>query len=281
MARIRSIKPEFWTSEQVMECSLNARLLFIGMWNFADDLGRLSMSPKSIKAQIFPSDNINSENILGMIQELSDNGLVLIYTVDNKDYLQITGWQHQRIDKPQPGKHPSPVNGYSKNVRGMVATDTIGKEGIGKEESSEANASGACAPPDPSIAERELFDRGKQVLGKSAGGQIAKLKAAKGGNVALARAAIEAASTKQNPAEYIAACCRDGPIAKPLTEFQRKQQETTNVLSELRNSRNSNRGSGTLDRILPDYHREQSEGLRSGAGQALLELPRTSSRGGH
>lgn len=70
-------------------------------------------------------------------------------------------------------------------------------------------------------------------------------------------------------------------IAKPLTEFQRKQQETNDVLSELRNSRNGNRGGGALDRILPDYHRERSEGLRGGTGQALLELPRASNRGGH
>jgi hypothetical protein len=125
MARIRSIKPEFWTNARVMECSTNARLLFIGMWNFADDLGRLALAPKTIKAQIFPSDDISFDTVLGMIQELSNNGLLLIYSVDNKEYLQITGWQHQRIDKPQPGKHPSPINGYSKNIQGMVATDSI------------------------------------------------------------------------------------------------------------------------------------------------------------
>lgn len=34
MARIRTIKPEFWTSEQVMGCAPLARLLFIGLWNF-------------------------------------------------------------------------------------------------------------------------------------------------------------------------------------------------------------------------------------------------------
>lgn len=39
MARIRTIKPEFWTAEQVMELSRDARLLFIGMWNFCDDAG--------------------------------------------------------------------------------------------------------------------------------------------------------------------------------------------------------------------------------------------------
>ena len=29
MARIRSVKPEYWTSEQVMECSPTARLLLL------------------------------------------------------------------------------------------------------------------------------------------------------------------------------------------------------------------------------------------------------------
>src|SRR5262249_48601089 len=45
-------------------------------------------------------------------------------------------------------------------------------------------------------AERELFTRGKQVLGPSAGGMVANLLKVKQGSVAAARAAIELASTK-------------------------------------------------------------------------------------
>ena len=45
MARIRSIKPQFWTSEQIADCSSNARLLFIGLWNFCDDCGVHPASP--------------------------------------------------------------------------------------------------------------------------------------------------------------------------------------------------------------------------------------------
>ncbi len=137
------------------------------------------------------------------------------------------------------------------------------------------------AIPDPAIPEREYFIRGREVLGSKSGALIAKLLKAKGMNVALARAAIEQASQKESPTEYIAACCRGGPIAKPLTEFQRKQQETNDVRAELRSFGSGSRGSGALDRLLPDYHRERSESVRSGAGQALLELPRASGRGGH
>jgi hypothetical protein len=63
----------------------------------------------------------------------------------------------------------------------------------------------APAAPDP---EKELFRRGREVLGKQAGGLISKLLAAKQKNVALARAAIEQASTKSDPREYIGAVIR-------------------------------------------------------------------------
>lgn len=56
--------------------------------------------------------------------------------------------------------------------------------------------------------EADLFRRGKEVLGESAGGLIAKLFKAKDRSVAKARAVIETASTKQNPKEYVAAVLR-------------------------------------------------------------------------
>ena len=109
MARIRTIKPEFWANEKVMACSRASRLLFIGLWNFADDTGRLRDSSKSIKAQIFPGDDdLNSEIIRGMVDELSSNGLLMKYEVNGEAFLEITGWNHQRIDKPQASKCPPP-----------------------------------------------------------------------------------------------------------------------------------------------------------------------------
>lgn len=59
-----------------------------------------------------------------------------------------------------------------------------------------------------SEAETDLFRRGKEILGDNAGGVIAQLLKAKERNVSLARAAIEQASTKQNPREYIGAVIR-------------------------------------------------------------------------
>ena len=131
MARIRTIKPEFWTSGQVLECSTNARLMFIGLWNFSDDEGRHPYRPKQIKAQIFPSDDLSEKDILGMLLELSKNGLITTYTIDNEQYLLINGWHHQRIDKPQPAKYPPPLQDDSGNILGTFPPDRIGKDTIG------------------------------------------------------------------------------------------------------------------------------------------------------
>jgi hypothetical protein len=59
-----------------------------------------------------------------------------------------------------------------------------------------------------SSEETELFRRGRTILGKEAGGLVAKLLRAKGGNIALARSAIETASTKAEPREYLGAIIR-------------------------------------------------------------------------
>lgn len=58
--------------------------------------------------------------------------------------------------------------------------------------------------------ETELFRRGKEILGPSGGGFIKNLLKAKGGNVQLARAAVETAATKNNPREYIGGVIRSG-----------------------------------------------------------------------
>lgn len=57
MARIRTVKPEFWVSEQVTSCSRGARLLFIGLWNFCDDGGVHAAEHKRLKSEVFPSEN--------------------------------------------------------------------------------------------------------------------------------------------------------------------------------------------------------------------------------
>lgn len=133
MARIRTIKPEFWSSEQVMECSPIARLLFIGLWNFCDDAGNHVASAKTIKAEIFPGDDIASTDVQRMLDELSSNSLIAFYTNGSKDYLHVTGWEkHQKIDRPT-FKHPSFSDGDRRALDESSPPEGNGREGKGKE----------------------------------------------------------------------------------------------------------------------------------------------------
>ncbi len=92
MARIRTTKPEFWCSEQIINCSRDARLLFIGLWNFCDDAGVHSASYVRLKAEVFPGDNIIVDEIKKLIAELINNDLLREYSVDEKSYWIVTGW---------------------------------------------------------------------------------------------------------------------------------------------------------------------------------------------
>jgi hypothetical protein len=96
MARIRTIKPEFWTDERIGEVSVSARLLLIGSLNFADDEGGLERSSKQLKAQIFPYDSIDCEPL---VLELLRVGLLIEYEVADRKYLHIKGFsKHQKVE---------------------------------------------------------------------------------------------------------------------------------------------------------------------------------------
>ena len=117
MARIRTIKPEFWTSEQVVECSTIARLMFIGIWNFCDDGGVHPASPKRLKMEVFPGDDFTINDIEQFVAELMVNKLVVEFSHDGKTYWQVTGWKkHQKIDRPT-YRYPQPQSETPKDQK--------------------------------------------------------------------------------------------------------------------------------------------------------------------
>jgi hypothetical protein len=97
MARIRSVKPEFWIDEKVVEMGLASRLLFIGLWNFADDQGYIDDKPRRIKMQVFPGDDFDVEPLL---DELVAAGLLVRYDSPVGPVLHVRNWdKHQKVDR--------------------------------------------------------------------------------------------------------------------------------------------------------------------------------------
>lgn len=92
-----------------MALTRDARLLFIGMWNFADDHGRFKWAPGTLKAQIFPGDlDLDAQKVEAMMVSIADRGLIRRYGHPIKVYCHITGWHHQKVQHPAKSKLPSP-----------------------------------------------------------------------------------------------------------------------------------------------------------------------------
>lgn len=112
--RIRSIKPEFWRSDDIASLPWDTRLLFIGMWSYVDDNGVGRDDERIITADLFALDDVLSESSVRVhdgLKRLQTAGLITRYTVSGKAFLHIANWaKHQKINRPTPGRYPLPTS---------------------------------------------------------------------------------------------------------------------------------------------------------------------------
>lgn len=178
MARIRTIKPEFFTSEDIVSLSPLARLLYIAIWCEADREGRLAWKPMTFKLRYLPADNCDAR---ALCQELLDSGLVVLYGDGLAFIPAFTAHQHinpresesrfpspdecdatrcEQVNAPRDDDAQRRVNDASaRDSDAQGGRERKGKEGKGKEgiyhpngwlsEAAETAASG----PDPTESE--------------------------------------------------------------------------------------------------------------------------------
>lgn len=158
MPRIRTIKPEFFTSLTIADLSLPARLTFIGLWTHVDDAGRCVDDARLIKAALWPLDDRTAADVESDLRELTESSLITRYTLNRKRYIAVSGWdEHQRINRPTPSKLPAPEQGEqapsspatrgnsdSLNAHAQLTEDSP-QERKGKEGNREGN--GTPQPP--------------------------------------------------------------------------------------------------------------------------------------
>lgn len=135
MARIRSIKPGFWTDEKVDKLSAEAALFFIGLWNFCDDYGYFNTSPAGLRLKM---PRYTARSVQGMLSKLVEVGLVVVN--QSLGVGLVTGWKHQKIDRPQASEWKDKeiqwdtvsdsTNGRERSTQGE---DRIGRDRIGKD----------------------------------------------------------------------------------------------------------------------------------------------------
>lgn len=168
MGRIRTIKPEFFTDEELSNVSESAHLLAAGLLCYADDEGYFNTNHGLIRAALFPLRE-PSNTIHGMLSELSGIGFVeLGETQDGKRWGRVVKFStHQRVNRPSPSKIKclAIVWESSLNTHTQLTDESL-PEGKGKEwnreEEGERNAPAApvppSAPPDLTPVNAEPFD---------------------------------------------------------------------------------------------------------------------------
>ena len=155
MARIRTIKPEFWRDELLAGVSAEAALLAIGLLNHCDDEGYFNANPKLVESDIFPLRTL-AKNTTELLRELSGIGYIDVFSgSDGKTYGKVVNFEkHQVINK----KTPSKIKDLC-TLRQDYHTTTVvlptGKEWNGKEMEKERKAPKVAAtvvacPPDVS-----------------------------------------------------------------------------------------------------------------------------------
>ena len=85
--KIRTIKPDFFRSDDIAALTPTARLLFIGLWCYADDNGVCLESIQAFAADIFLGDFTadpqgTKECIERDYQALADQGLIIRFEAD-------------------------------------------------------------------------------------------------------------------------------------------------------------------------------------------------------
>jgi len=107
--RNRTIKPQFWVDEDLARLPRDARLLYIALWNVADDGGVFEYRPERLKAQLFPYDTIPLEELCSWLDGLESLGKFIRFSNDGRSFAFLVNFpRHQRIKKPSEFRFAKP-----------------------------------------------------------------------------------------------------------------------------------------------------------------------------
>ncbi|MCB0750131.1 MAG: hypothetical protein KDC52_01520 [Ignavibacteriae bacterium] len=127
--RKRMISPNIWTNRKFIRLSDKEKILFIGLFSTADDFGKLWYDLLSIKASIFPCDNISESEIKTAIQNLHQLNLI----VTDEKVIKMHGWKsHQSVPKPTSSHIPEPLLKRSGNGNVTVNNACITGSNLGQ-----------------------------------------------------------------------------------------------------------------------------------------------------
>ncbi|MFF6885480.1 hypothetical protein ACFY9F_20175 [Streptomyces sp. NPDC012421] len=220
MARIRTIKPEAFSSESLAAVSLSAERTFFGLLTQADDKGRFRDQAAVIAGQLWSLRREHGpEAVEDDLIQLDGAGLICRYEGgDGKRYLHIVTFaKHQKINRPSgvrtpPCPHhelgvshePSPqaqgaLVESSATPQGGLTETSLNQEtaGHGRFDEGPTRAHGGLTEPSVSPHRPDLGPRNRDLGSTPLGGASAP--------------APESVSAKDLIGEYVAGCAHRPP----------------------------------------------------------------------
>lgn len=162
MARIRTIKPDFYRHEGLQDLEAEnvgkyPMMVFSGLWGHCDKAGRFEWKPRQLKLDILPFLPFDMAETLDL---LVSAGFVKRYSVGGKEYGLIESFSdHQRLsgkELQEPEKYPSPSankegsNGEATGKQsGSDGDQQESQEWKGREEEGNGDMSGNKFPVCP------------------------------------------------------------------------------------------------------------------------------------
>lgn len=120
----RVIRDGILTSERVNSLSERAELFYRRLMSVVDDYGRFHANPTLLRSACYPLkvDSVKEDSIKKHLAEAAGAGLIVLYTVDRKEFLEIQDFG-QRVQSKS--KYPGPVDSASTVDHGGSRETTV------------------------------------------------------------------------------------------------------------------------------------------------------------
>lgn len=112
----RILKESICTSASVDELSWFEESVFYRLIVNCDDYGRFDARTAILKARLFPLKSITEKQVEQALNKLSTVGIVYLYTVDDKPFLQLATWENHQQIRAHKSKYPAPEIGCNQLI---------------------------------------------------------------------------------------------------------------------------------------------------------------------
>lgn len=104
----RIIKESICTSDSLASLSWFEQVLFLRLIVSVDDFGRYDARPSILKGRLFALDDVTTKAIQNGLHKLSTQGMINLYEVGGKPFLELTAWLKHNRPRAAESKFPGP-----------------------------------------------------------------------------------------------------------------------------------------------------------------------------